>query len=385
MAVNLLIAILISLSYSKFSHAGSSSLDDEFAVNQVIVSTTGVEFGKSILPRSVLIAALELSDSENSKLENRFFRIVEATGDEALPLSDFDGRNVLYHFMRARLFFQGLEATNHALSKSMTIRIRMAHAYNPVTHFSSRNSYNNARHIPEAIDGQWGPETWFHLPKPSVNWPRSILNTILFSLTVPGIGLTLLPANVISNSNGGLDAAKIPSVIYHEAFHWASDRGDLFPESQVYHWIPEDYANYFGAAMIDAPLRAESEAYAAPHFRKNFDRLKGRSGQASKMIESGAYNDTSFVPSLFWQIRKILNAQLQIPPNAFTLTSFPIVVRLGDQLIWNSIKYLGNNKHSAREALPSDIEPALLKAMDELPQITTAQRSAILEILTQWR
>src|SRR6185295_390689 len=119
------------------------------------------------LPEEEMVKKLELTDPAH--LENAWFRVVEAETDEPLPLTDFDGRNVLYHLMEARAYYKGLADStgvpSPALDRKVVVRVRMTHGPNAAggaSHFTK---------VPHSDDSGYMPflggteEIWFFVRK----------------------------------------------------------------------------------------------------------------------------------------------------------------------------------------------------------------------------
>ena len=266
------------------------------------------------------------------ELENEHFAVVENSGEEVLPVDDFDGANVLFHLMRARAYFlqlaNGRGDENPALDRKIVVRVRVNHAYNLATHFAEIEDYNNARYIPRHFAGQWERELWFHERKAllqKMNWfglttvaGHSIISQDWMSAAL------LTPLQLMERFNAGLDGAKTPDVIYHEAFHWATDADGHFPMTSEGHPVAEDYANYFASSLNGRPMLAEIEEFTSRFYKRSFRKIK-----AIKDTSDLKYNATTFVPALFWEIRRILGQAR------------------ADQLIWNSMRWLrGSFRHT---------------------------------------
>ena len=84
--------------------------------------------------------------------------------------------------------------------------------------------------------------------------PRTRISSVTSGNWI-GLG-TNSALGLLTHYNGGIDGAKIPSVIYHEAFHWASDADGYFPMASEGNPVAEDYANYFGSSILNRPEMA---------------------------------------------------------------------------------------------------------------------------------
>src|SRR5579885_3631469 len=98
-------------------------------------------------------------------LENDAFKVVENQSETALPITDFDGRNVLYHLMEARAYYMGLAqktgVPSQAFSRKITVRVRVDVQPNPFLKFSKVPHANDSGYMPFA----GAPELWFFVRK----------------------------------------------------------------------------------------------------------------------------------------------------------------------------------------------------------------------------
>jgi len=311
------------------------------------------------------------------KLENANFKIVEfkVTGtqpdeddptilisqlsDDALSTSDFDGTNVLYHLNIARNYYAKLSAASgfpdEALDHKISVRIRTDLAYNLVTHAAEKPDFNNARYIPKNYGALWGQEVWFDSPKKQlsgVNWYDFAVTAGMAIATKSWeTGAVSVPMQFYEHYNAGLDAAKMPDVIYHEAFHYATDAKGLFPMASEGNPVAEDYANYFGSSIIGKPQIAEINEFSSRFYKHNYNKIVD-----IKDTTPSDYNAFSFGPSIFWQIRKWVGQAR------------------ADQLVWNSLLSLkGSFKHrdvpvavSAAAHADQDLTAQEIQEIDDL-------------------
>src|SRR5690242_3993015 len=63
-------------------------------------------YGLMLEPQSELVQRLFLKDP--TKLENDWFTVVENEDSTPLPVTDFDGRNVLFHLTKAAQYYSKL-------------------------------------------------------------------------------------------------------------------------------------------------------------------------------------------------------------------------------------------------------------------------------------
>jgi len=287
----------------------------------------------------------ELLDLHDGFLENDYFRVVENTGDQTLTIGDFDGRNVLYHLMKARTFFVKLEPANPALNHKIIVRVRVKKAYNAFTHFADFDAYNDARYIPAQWDEKWGAEIWFHSPRTRTNWKAFALETAGALYPHPAATLIVGPLALHQYTFEGFDSAKTPSIIYHEAFHWASDRAGLFPTTNVSTPLLEDYANYFGSVILGVPQVGDLPGFNDPRAIRHYGHIKVLHRPIKKMN----YNGTETVPSLLWAIRHHINPELM------------------DRAVWSSISSL------SRRSFETDIPTAILGVMRKTPGINESE------------
>ena len=326
-------------------------------------------FDLVIFSKEELKALLGLKDDT---LENNSFKIVEGGGpsvllppdpvtglsaqkpveqvqkefaaERALPITDFDGRNVLYHLMVARDYYTSFDSANPAVQRKTKVRVRVPTDYNVVSHAAQAPRCNNSRYIYADYKDRWDGEIWFHVPnKVEDSQETTILKTALERLHVSygptteypngqvlGVELSIpIGAPFVDHwQDIGMDLAKVPSVIYHEAFHWASDdpnydvgtdkttSTDGYPFTGVTEGNPlaEDFANYFGTVLNGKPQIAELQAYVEPTRMRDFSGVEPIDQTALKPIKDAAvngrskmavpYNYTNFIPQLLWGLRK---------------------------------------------------------------------------------
>jgi hypothetical protein len=304
---------------------------------------------------------LKLASASPDRLENSWFRVVEGMKEDVLPVSDFDGRNVLFHLMKARAYFSQFDSENPALQNKVTVRVRLDRDYNRVTRFAKSASHNNSRYIYTDYRARWGAELWFHSPE---EWQEDRTGVVmrdlvdLVQLNIPvdaqgrtsgfGLNLKVIPGRRYFQPlrDIGMDLAKVPSVIYHEAFHWVSDAPYPFDFKTEGHPLKEDFANYFGSVLNGAPKIAEMVDYVDATRVRDF-RLGGPI--RASMVGRKAYNDTNLLPFVFWQVRRSLGEQAVA----------------ADQLIWASMKRVTGKTR------PSDL-PNILR--QECPASMEASR-----------
>ncbi len=313
------------------------------------------------LSASELEAELGLDPAQPGRLENSWFRVVEGMKEDVLPISDFDGRNVLFHLTRARAYFSQFDPQNPALQNKVTVRVRLDRDYNRVTRFAKSASHNNSRYIYRDYRARWGAELWFHSPDEwkedgSTVVMRDLVDLVQLNIPVDaqgrtsgfGVNLKVIPGRRYFEPlrDIGMDLAKVPSVIYHEAFHWVSDAPYPFDFRSEGHPLKEDFANYFGSVLNGAPKIAELVDYVDPTRVRDF-----RAGGPFRASVAGRkpYNDTNLLPFVFWQVRRSLREQAVA----------------ADQLIWASMKRV------TLKTRPSDL-PGILR--QECPASLEASR-----------
>jgi hypothetical protein len=313
------------------------------------------------LTPSELERELKLAPAFPDRLENSWFRVVEGMKEDVLPVNDFDGRNVLFHLMKARAYFSQFDSENLALQNKVTVRVRLDRDYNRVTRFAKSASHNNSRYIYTDYRARWGAELWFHSPE---EWREDRTGVVmrdlvdLVQLNIPvdaqgrtsgfGLNLKVIPGRRYFQPlrDIGMDLAKVPSVIYHEAFHWVSDAPYPFDFKTEGHPLKEDFANYFGSVLNGAPKIAEMVDYVDATRVRDF-RLGGPI--RASMVGRKAYNDTNLLPFVFWQVRR--------SAGEYALAA--------DQLIWASLKRVtGKTRPSDLPSILRQECPASMEASD---------------------
>lgn len=266
----------------------------------------------------------EVLEVDNLALaQNKIFKVVEfkvlseftdeaptLLSDEALPLTDLDARNVLFHLMRARAFYKKLDPQNAALDQPAIVRVRTNRKYNAEAHAGTQVAYNLSAHIPKHFGNLWEQEIWFGAQKDSFNiTKKKVLLAILGSLSYIWAGpgaLATIPTTLFSGYKGGVDMAKQPSEIYHEAFHWATNTEDLLPAGRYSHPLSENLANYFGSSIEGKPEFRGLKSFSDRRLTVSYRELKDVKRSRISLV----YDYTSFVPTFLWAFRlqKILSA-----------------------------------------------------------------------------
>lgn len=267
--------------------------------------------------------SLELRNPQQKLLDSQVFRVVRGETDETLPISDFAGRNVLYHLIKARKYFQSLDANNECLNKPIIVRVGVDRRYNVITKYSEEPSYNNARFIPDHYDGKWSNEMWFHPRKQKTKWKKIGMSIGLSAALEPHLLPLAIPLAIIQNHSGGFDSSLIPSIIYHEAFHWATNSEHLLKTYATRNPLAEDLANYFGSSIWDKP-----EMACLPGLSNTCIKFKRIKKVRSHLPAKSLYHP--FLPALLWTLGKKLGKKAI------------------DHLAWELIKKM-NNKDSYLE------------------------------------
>jgi hypothetical protein len=278
---------------------------------------------------------------ESMVLENECFKIVDGVSEEALSVTDFDGRMALFHLMRAREFFKRLDPDLKTLNEKTVVRVRQPFDWNPVTRFTEYESFNNAVTIPAHPARIWESEIWFMRPRTSIKWEKIGKESALSALQVAAGGGILasleFPINVLRNTRLGLDSVKQPSIIYHEAFHRIVNTEGLFEITGKAHPLGEDFANYYGSVINERNMIADLGEFNDFRMVRKFDKVRKESNKNKK----GTPIMSNFVPSLFWKIRRVLGAEK------------------ADRVIWSTMKNLRTGSKYA------DLPGAFMKALSE--------------------
>jgi hypothetical protein len=426
-------------------------------------------YGLLVVPPADFAQQLHLDDP--TKLENPYFKIVEAESSEPLSFSDFDGDNVLYHLMKGRAYYAALAKNggfedavfDSVVPRKLIVRVRMKNASNPATHFSASADYDNSYYVPaqapmihlvleqrksmlktffgqlsqdlgctsstdpgakwqlqcaqvcddlaskfsssatekqmqsdgipfagvvqeisaslsspvscsakEAaissafakadalVDVQpWSQEIFFDIRKVmrgKIDWYDLISSAGLSVATGSWVSLGATPMQFFDNYNAGIDGEKIPDVIYHEAFHYASDAEGLFPMASEGNPVAEDYANYFGSSLNGRPEIAEIDEFSGSYYKRDYSKIVE--------VKDGTpepYNANPFGAAVFWQIRNSLGQAR------------------ADQLIWNSLHYLDGS------ALHGDVPQAVSEAAHADSDLSADEIASIDHLLKTYR
>jgi hypothetical protein len=348
-----LILVLLLLTVGPLPARGGIVEDiQEHETTPSVIVPEGKGYIVKTFSRDELAARMELLDP--SKLENARFRVVRGEGDETAPVTDFDGRNVLFHLTEAANYFQKLADRTgvhpEGLKTRIVVRVGMVHAANPIKKFSKVPESNDSGYMP-FNDGE---ETWFfHREKELRDFSLYDLLTTqglaLLTKSYAEMGLDAL-VELDRSYDGGIDTAKQPTVIWHEAFHWADE-----PVIPVV-WQPfatgEDFANYFAASQYGKPYVADLNEFSSRSNRRDYSKIR-----ALKDFRASAYNSRGFVPSLLWQIRVLLGQER------------------ADAVIWSSLPLL---RQSVSEA---DSRTALEDGVSTSPLLTTDEKAQALALL----
>ena len=336
-----------------------SSLDAKSSIG-VIVPVSDRDFGLLVQSREEFSRKLALS--EPLHLETPVFKLVENASDEALPIDDFDGANVLVHLLEARQRYQILGDTtglrSPVLDRKTVVRVRVDAAYNLATHFAQQHTYNDDRYIPGHRSGRWGQEIWFHARKTVFNTHR--LHELAQSAGLSGfahdwLGLgVLLPLQLYQRTDTGMDGAKIPSAIYHEAFHWATDAEGFFPMAAEGNPVAEDYARYFSSSLQGRASSEDVGEFTSRLYRRDYSKIR-----PIRNTEPTNYNASAFGPSVFWQIRRSLGAER------------------ADRLLWSSMRYLHGD---FRE---TEVPVAVLAAARQDQELTSVEIRKIADLFRE--
>ncbi|HUP55863.1 MAG TPA: hypothetical protein VM598_00310, partial [Bdellovibrionota bacterium] len=306
------------------------------------------------MPLADLEARLELT--RTGVLENAFFKVVENKGTEALPVSDFDGRNVLYHLMQSRAYFKSLaDRTGVAapqLDQKITVRVRVTWEPNPILIFSQKPKFNDSGYRPFRT----GREIWMqardsHFKRFDLYSYLTGAGFAIISGTWWSLGLDTV-TQAYRNYDAGLDGAKIPTVVWHEAFHWAADSAALYPVVWSHQPTGEDLANYFASSQGDRPAVAELGEFASRFYRRDYRKLR-----PIKNFRASAYNSMAFVPSLLWEFRRWLGKER------------------ADALVWRAIPLLQGS------VLESDLAAALAASARADTSLSVAEKAKVVAAL----
>jgi hypothetical protein len=322
----------------------------------VIISVPGSQpdngYAIDIMTPKDLATALGLPES-STLLENDAFKVVEDQGNDALPITDFDGRNVLYNLMKGRAFYMSLaEKTgirSTAFARKITVRVRVTHAPNPFTHFSKVPHVNDSGYMPF---GDGHPELWFFVRNSGFRGfslydfvTNEALAAISRTWWAAGAGAA---EEAYKDYDGGMDPAKLPNVIWHEAFHYSTDTPDLI--KMVWAGFPpaEDYANYFASSFYGMPKLADLGAYSGHLYKRDYRKIHDL-----KQFQPLSYNSKALVPSILWKVREIIGQEA------------------ADQIAWSSIPLLRGSVSEVdlESALTNAVKASKLLSIDQKAQV----------------
>jgi hypothetical protein len=316
------------------------------------------DYGLLLLPKDDF--AIELGLKNKALLENDFYKIVENESSDALPVGDFDGDNVLYHLMKAHDYYLSLAIKTGAptanFNHKITVRVRVDHDFNSVEHFSQKLWYDNSCYITNHPDNGYDSEIWFFVRKAvwnKLDWYSIAMNTGSAVMTKNYMNIGNILPDVVNKYSGGIDTAKLPNVIYHENFHWASDYPNVIPMPDSGNQVGEDYANYFGSSLGGKPTIAELKEFSGRNYTRHYQKVHAVKDPGDNAANPMAYNSQPFVPSLFWQFRDKLGQAR------------------GDELVYRSLKFI---RGGIFETL---IPAAILDAVHEQKDLTPDEVSFV--------
>jgi hypothetical protein len=264
-------------------------------------------------------------------LENDFLKVVQfkptvdsagesALAEEVLSIQDLDGRNVFYHLMKAREYFLQIAPELGAIqgqgvNRKIVVRVRADRLFNEETHFSEIKAKNMSVYIPPHYDGKWDREIWFYKRGSRTDW-LSLGIDLAMSFTSLPLGPIFSLITLGQHHNSGIDFAKNPSWIYHEAFHWASDVDGILPVGRYSNPLSENLANYFGSVIEGQPEMGGMRSFTDRRLTRSYEKLKSVRRKKVQL----AYDYTSFIPTALWHLRKkILGAEV-VDPIAWKMT-----------------------------------------------------------------
>ncbi len=285
---------------------------------------------------------INLNFSTPPPLENSDFKVIMAESNQTALLNDFDGRNVLFHLMYARNYFLKLDPKNPVLNRKLIVRVHMDKEFNEETHFGSRSLRNRSGYFPAHYLGAFDNEFLFYRQGTYINLPAILISSALSLLNLPYGPLISVPISLNRNKNQGFDSARQPYSIYHEAFHWVTDRPGYFQLLRNGAPVAEDYATYFGASILGQHKTHGLESYSDSKNIRDLTKIK-KIKKSSGRPEID-YNTARFIPTIFWKIRQWIGADE------------------ADRLIYQTIPLVGN------QGFPSDVALALRKVFENHPQ-----------------
>ena len=280
-------------------------------------------------------SALQINSSNAA--ENSFFKLVSADSEDAIKKRSFDANNVLYHLTKAHEYFLKLATQirpDSALDRKILVRLDLNKAFDAQKHFSEKAEFNSARYIPR--NGSWNEEIWFHSRKQGledINWYDTAENEGQAVYEHDWVTLGILePAKTLAHFNFGMDAAKLPDLIYLEAFYAAVDSPGLLPDPEKKP-ISLNLGSYLASSINEKNSFLGLKEFAGESYELDF----------SKIVEVTNSTPTetkweSFLPSFLWKIRDQLGQEK------------------ADQLVWNTILELRESDHY------SDIPGAMERA-----------------------
>ncbi|MBI3556680.1 MAG: hypothetical protein HY074_10490 [Deltaproteobacteria bacterium] len=238
--------------------------------------------------------------------------------------------NVYYHVHRAIDYYNWLssmvgEQINQE-KKPVGIRLEMDVDWAMWIKFTKAERHNTSQTFPDVDPDKWGTpdeerEIWFFVPK------RKYMPPYLITRWIPGIKDT-----VLGTAGFPLDAARVPTIIYHEWTHLMTR-----PYLGIIHdsALNEGYSDYYGSVIGGGPSMGDTEEFSTMPYSRDFSSAPDPATKKD-LVEPG-----NFVPRFFWSLRKRFGAART------------------DSMLWRALKLLTPKS----ELL--DLPPAILKAASD--------------------
>mgnify|MGYP001612782529 CR=1 FL=1 len=269
---------------------------------------------KSFVDRTVSQSALLLNSEQQFSTKN--FSIHKNFSDEVFQIPERGKKlssdaklelkrastlafqlNKIEAYFTQRLREAGLNEQVIQYADPVKIRFDAAHEFSPTHYYDPKEKRRNtALSIPPS-DANDAKE---YIEKNGHGWKSEIWFAPMLSI----------PLLARYSPDRVLDVALCPDVIYHEYAHLVT--GAFIGKNVIGSALSEGLSDYFAASMIDHPALYGSKTCPSVKWQLfvNAFRFDKNTSEYSPAIEENFKSNLHFVPSVLWQYRKYLRADL---------------------------------------------------------------------------
>lgn len=250
---------------------------------------------KLFIHKNVTLEELNLKSKTNYILDH--FSIYSGLEENPMTISQIEGNlkylTLGYQLQKIESRWKNIALTSGTKDKitefypRIIVRVNAPYAYSPTEYIDSKVTLKNTALTipPSESNGKWQSELWF-APK----WDVPVLSTFAFERII--------------------DTATCPDAIYHEYTHLIT--GKYLGNNAIGRSLAEGLSDYYAASLLDHPVlytHKTCEAVKRQLLVSTF-RLDREIGIYDSSIESDFKKDFAFIPSLLWQYRQMVGAEL---------------------------------------------------------------------------